>query len=359
MYKLHFPPVFKKAKQFFLLVILISAVAACKKGSQADPTVIPGAVPYVQGSGLYIAGIASVGDSSGVAVVWHNGAITALGPAKSYAYNITSQGSDVYIGGRSGANVVYWKNGVVSAPSLSQSLNGLQLTGIAVQGSDVYQSGYIYNSVSPTPVYWKNGLFNNLAYTSKKYLYGLQTAGIIVANSDLYFLGQGLFYWKNNQFVEINYSNTSSVLWSATTVSGTDVYVAGETPLSLSTYLGYSLAYWKNGTYNFIANTKLIVNNMAVHGNDIYIAGNMTTTTAYNEVQGAYYKNGILTTLPIPSGYARATVNSIYIDTNNNVYLTGAAYDSNDTPYPVYWNNGVATVLGAAHAYAGGIVNVP
>ncbi len=355
MFKLYCFSAFKKAKQAFLLILLVSAVAACKKGSQPDPDPVPGAVPYVQSPGLYISGAVPVGDSSGVAVVWHNGAVSALSSAQSYAYNITTQGNDVYIGGRSGSNVVYWKNGVMSVPQPMPNLYAFLLTGIAVQGNDVYQSGYTV--INPKPVYWKNGVFNYLSYDPNKITYIPETAGIAVANTDVYFLGAGFYYWKNSQFVALNYGN--SALWSAMTVSGTDIYIAGDTPISTTSYLGYTLAYWKNGTYNSVASTKLVVSSMTVNGADVYIAGYVDPFNNGTQLQGAYFKNGVLTTLPLTSGYVKSKVTSICVDNNNNVYLAGAVYDSSNTPYPAYWKNGVVTILGGANSTATGIVYVP
>lgn len=334
-------------------MILTSAVAACKKGSQTPSGLVPGAVPYAQGSGLYISGIASVGDSTGVAVVWHNGAVSVLGPTSSYAYYITAQGSDVYIGGRSGSNVVYWKNGVMSALLPTPTFASLQMSGIAVQGNDVYQSGYITNRSNfvITPLYWKNGALNYLSYDPNKFIYGSFTSGIAVTNTDVYVL-DGNSYWKNSQFINFT---TSDLGASAMTTSGTDIYIAGETSRTAS---GYGVGFWKNGVYKFLLNTDLLITSMTVHGTDVYIAGNVESSVDPQQ-QGAYLKNGTLTTLPIPAGYARSTVNSIYVDNSNNVYVTGLLWDSNgNRGVGVYWKNGVPTILGLKYNITG-IVYVP
>ncbi len=109
-------------------------------------------------------------------------------------------GSDVYIGGIDTNNVAtYWKNGT---PVKLHSANGyfvVAIHALFVSGSDVYA---VANVLLPSgynhPAYWKNGVEQDL-------FLGNATEGyansIFVSGSDIYVAGQtsaGAVYWKNN-----------------------------------------------------------------------------------------------------------------------------------------------------------------
>ncbi|HEY5465322.1 MAG TPA: hypothetical protein VIJ95_18860 [Hanamia sp.] len=105
------------------------------------------------------------------------------------------------------------------------------------------------------------------------------------------------------------------------------VYVSGyivtpSSPISNST----TGAYWKNGVLTTIPNTSLI-QSIITSGNDLYILGT-----------NGYWKNGIFTNLGTNS-----TLNSVCVS-NGDVYIAGSQI-INDTAFATYWKNGIPEIL--------------
>jgi len=108
----------------------------------------------VNGNNLYMVGYTTYMTAG---IYWKNGVGTNVDTSAAVYYSgIVSQGSDLYIAGvtKNTANVTsghYWKNGVMQP--LADNVVGVGVTGIAVNGKNVYAIGY--DQVSG--VYWQNG----------------------------------------------------------------------------------------------------------------------------------------------------------------------------------------------------------
>ena len=135
------------------------------------------------------------------------------------------------------------------SPTLLSS-NGIgEVYGIAVNGNDVYMTGFTQQSGKPAiGTYWKNGTPTLLAE-------GLSTYAITVNGNDVYITGTALFngktvpaYWKNNSLVPLGDGAVTSYAY-AVTVVGSNVYVAGITHDKNGKI---NACYWKNGVLNVL-----------------------------------------------------------------------------------------------------------
>jgi len=122
-------------------------------------------------SGMSFSGadLYSVGKFGGKAIFYKNRQITYLENnynTYSAATGITIIGSDVYISGLifdpiGNINAVYWKNGALTI--LEKKYDSAIANGIAVAGNDVYVIGTVHENSTYTPVYWKNGVQQQLS----------------------------------------------------------------------------------------------------------------------------------------------------------------------------------------------------
>jgi len=149
--------------------------------------------------------------------------------AQSHAYAIALQGADVFIAGGSTKNTdlspppnnysgpMYWKDNVVNPFNITGESAPFSANSIAVNGSNVYVL-----AAGPTskPVYWNNSAVVTLktAFSATDgSTISINPTGIAVNNSDVYVSGysqifnaQGkatsnvqAFYWKNDQVVNL------------------------------------------------------------------------------------------------------------------------------------------------------------
>ncbi|MGE9313290.1 hypothetical protein ACLOAU_16695 [Niabella sp. CJ426] len=141
---------------------------------------------------------------------WKNGKEVILPGNPAYTTDIKVQNGTVYISGAINFMPVYWRNGIVQELELPNGDFFYQTSGISVNGGNVYVSGTIGEYVGETrvikPVYWKNGKLVRLNVTDAEYF----THGILVHGSDVYTYGfsfrvdkYGNFihkpkYWKNS-----------------------------------------------------------------------------------------------------------------------------------------------------------------
>jgi hypothetical protein len=234
---------------------------------------------FIQGSDVYVAGSGKYGGAF-FATYWKNGIAVELdnpaGPNNSsapstWAYGIFVKESDVYVAGGGNASygggnpiAVYWKNG--SATRLTryyEGSGGLNATSnaydITVNGSDVYIAGQIAaaTSIASQPgdisgaVYWKNGngvaLTDNILYTVAK--------KIALQGSDIYSTGVNntnkAILWKNN--VEDPISNLIANSTNATGIKifNNDIYISGYT-VNGDFATGRYPIYWKNGNVAYL-----------------------------------------------------------------------------------------------------------
>ena len=307
-----------------------------------------------------------------------------------------SPNPDVYVLGKTGDSLVYWKNG--AATLLANGNPVTTISGMAVSGNNVYVSGSVVgNSVNAsTAEYWQNGSpailpdTTGSAYANAIYVSGtdIYTAGTIYYPLDTKVpytthtapyptTGNVAVWWKNgiptplpsSYFVGDYIGNGSRVYdgyVSGIFVNGSDVYVAGGSHqyLASDTSTWQFSLYWKNGqafnlsrgladsnadgSFNYPTTTGICVS-----GNDVYVCGIQTTSYPGLSIQAVYWKNGVATNLT-PGSY-KAVANGIFVS-GSDVYVAGYVVTGNGTlARAVYWKNGLINYLSSSPSLASGI----
>lgn len=294
-------------------------------------------------SGVYIAGMQK--DSvTGIdrACYWKNGNITfnALpeGNANYFANAIAVNGGDVYTTGYanlpSSWRCQVWKNGQ-RLYSLGDGYS--EGKAIAVAGTDIYVGGMLYEAPSTwIASYWKNqNPFTSLGISGNS----ARVTGMTVSGSNIYAvgnIGSSGKLWKNG--TEVGLPNATGADLVAVTSSGTDVYVTGNVGVR-------TIRYWKNSNHTDITvpvGLQIFVFGIAVEGNDVYVCGREIN----NSVNIAkYWKNG--NEVVLGDGIKNSVAHAIAVK-NGKVYVAGS---STKTPnsfidYATVWENGVANVIG-------------
>jgi hypothetical protein len=158
-------------------------------------------------------------------------------------------------------------------------------------------------------------------------------------------------YWKNGVLTKLSEPPIQTTA-NAITVSGSDVYIAGESGVLSTVIDGKTIppplkpmaTYWKNGVMNQLSNEESYARAIAVSGSDVYVAGQ-------NSSQAAVWKNGVLTKLPDFGSFSTATAIALV---GSDVYAAG--FFSTLTETAVYWKNGVLVQLSdSPYARATGI----
>lgn len=206
----------------------------------------------IQGSNVVVAGGAyQTSPRSFYAMLWTNQTaspgVLASGSGTTDATSVQVAGNDIYVGGNENNTARIWKNGI-SLP-LSNA-NGCTLKAIYVRGTDVFAAGYTDGTVLR---YWKNGVPTDISIPAGSSAF---IDGMTVSNDDVYLAGwesNGSMavakYWKNGAGVPLGDGIRLSRA-HAITVSGTDIYVAGEMqgPGTFSEFA----TVWKNGVASTI-----------------------------------------------------------------------------------------------------------
>ncbi|WP_448700393.1 hypothetical protein ACFGVR_00690 [Mucilaginibacter sp. AW1-3] len=272
-------------------------------------------------------------------------------------------------------NAVYWKNGVMKQLSSSGTNVFATTTGIVVNGTNVYVSGYYATEAGVTGVYWVNGVEKRLpdhtianaiavnSVTGSVYIAGdiinaagshqaalwqdgvetpLTTAsntsnanGIFLSGTDVYIAGDINFsavYWKNG--VATSLSPGLSGTARSVFYDGTDVYTAGRVnPEPFTT----AATFWKNGLTKLLTGAPNHAEAYAIAVGESNAFITHTYVVGYNiavaDVAGAYWQDGVLKTIAGSSGLNAVTL------LGNDVYIAGFADGA------AYWKNGVMKKL--------------
>ena len=327
--------------------------------------------PYVSGltlvdTNLYISGGMFTADTvrkvkGATAAYWLNGVATTLPDTAKVVqtFGVASSGMNLYVAGAvtyadSGVSVPYsagaspfiyakfgmvgitWTNGnpalltnpltYYSNVGFGQTVFNHHISGIAVNGGDVYMAGGVWQ--------WTPGVSSSLHFTT---------------------------YWKNGVMVDLPNRTTGSISTDtsgnnmpqteAIAVSGSDVYVCGVQPVVTSVFAGgwstiSQAMLWKNGVLSYLAadNVQSEAYGLCISGGDVYVAGSLQQAGSARS-NAVYWKNGVPVTLD------SASIGSVakYITVvGTNVYVAGTEGVS-----PVYWRNGRKTVLAAQGAVCG------
>jgi len=251
------------------------------------------------GTDVYLAGKTSVG-----ATYWKNGNLVYLAQGfRSSAYTISVSGNDIYVGGaiyKPGdkyERAVYWKNGVEY--DLTDGSTESYVSSIAVNGNDVYTVGQ-YNlpdngNTAGTPVatYWKNQTVMTLEGALVP-SYGSFAKGIAINGSDVYvtgYIGFGAALWKNGTLQPLDDSSGSPLdAYSFTVgINGSDIYLGGEH--------GNEASYWKNGTIKDLISGPFVASGVqciCFQGSDVYMGGYLGNAPVYwkNDTAHSLQNNG-------------------------------------------------------------------
>jgi hypothetical protein len=250
-----------------------------------------------------------------------------------------STGSQVYAVGSAvtdattGLNVpVYWHNSITELSRIDSTCDGYA-NSIIVTGQDTHIAGSTFvcsddGTVKiPVAAYWKNGVRTDLERPAAHAQEASEAQQVFLANGSIYIAG----------------------------------YVTGDQgPLPV---------YWRDGRIVYLTaipygGTKARASNLYIDGTDVYVSGAALFDTAYP----AYWKNGEVFTLPIPTGFRGTSVPlPIHVE-NGDVYIFGHLHrlrtptDADTSERPVYWKNGTLVPLfpltnGAGYSYGGTVFN--
>jgi hypothetical protein len=214
--------------------------------------------------------------------------------------SIFVDGNDVYAAGIDRGVAKYWKNGV--PVDLTDGVNYGEAWSIVVSEGDVYVAGWQYKTTqidpthfytAPVAKYWKNGVPTEL---SDPLAFGIAHS-IFLSGTAIYVAGNTcqeneppgcdlVTYWKNGTPVVL--PGQKPTAGSSIFVSGADVYVAGD----YFTGGGSAVAdLWKDGTLTQLTTGSSAANQVIVSGSDVYVAG--ASTNGQGQEVAGYWKNGI------------------------------------------------------------------
>lgn len=232
------------------------------------------------------------------------------------------------------------------ASSSCKKLDSKPITQPKKMDTDVYAVGYTYTSNGYTQIasYWKNGILNKVSdSTGNAYLKAIaahDTDVVMDGTQEHANFTQTAFYYRNGQTMVLSdnafVGGGQSVAFSP---CGCDVYICGAAMVNGH----YKAVYWKNGVQYWLPGNSPQTNafSIAVHGNDVYIAG--TGVTTKNTTYAIYWKNDIAFALTDTLANSQAT--GISVNNNGEVYIAGYTSGTNGEYHDTYWKNGTANLL--------------
>lgn len=214
-------------------------------------------------------------------------------------------------------------------------------TGLFVSGEDIYVCGSTYGANTNVQC-WKNG---NLMPLEKTDYDGLPQE-VIVSGGDVYLCGQVkertdaavlAAYWKNGKLVKLEDTKASAAL--DIKVVGPNIYAAG-----WARFPRASAVIWVNGAPTRLNSDDYYsyASGVSVVGNDIYVSG-WSEDSSGTTGRALYWKNGTQYALTSPGVNGAAT--DVFID-GTDIYFCGDLYTPDGLYTPVYWKNGIVTILG-------------
>ena len=231
----------------------------------------------------------------------------------------------------------------------------------------IYISGYTGNSPnSLTANCWKDGVSYKLDISGTS---SSQANCVAVNDTNLYFGGAANLggaanfasatYWKNGSRTFLNDAKDNSAVINGVAFSVTDMYAVGsEITIANNKYLA---SLWKNGHQTYLTDVSIASNasSILINGNDIYVGGGYTSTVIGGTSTNipAYWKNGVLQTLPTDVSYGSINGNlSAYVlgiaVLGSDVYACGYTSVSTGKYVATYWKNGKEIKLTDGSTYA-------
>lgn len=342
----------------FILGLALLATSCKKNTDDTDLTNTDTAAKYVATANVYVSGETyDTVNNVNQAVYWKNQepVILTHGIKNAGANAIAVQGSDIYVSGYvtdpNGKYIaVYWKNG--SQVNLTNNTTSSSAGDMLIKGTDVYITGFIDSKA----VYWKNGQVNYLQMPPGASV--ASTNGIATDGVDIYISGYALdasyrssaVYWK---------SGSPAILKGAGAYGGNIVVQAGNVYVP-ATYQGPSVkktdvTYWKNEIPVYLNDGSLAVNplKIVVRGTDVYVA---CSSVKDNTGVIGFFKNDKFYTLTSTDSELSG-ITSI----DNDAYVSGRAlYQSRSVA--AFWKNNIAVYLSTPigkSGYASGIFITP
>jgi hypothetical protein len=227
---------------------------------------------------------------------------------------VAVSGHDTYVAGLSLLpndqynRAAYWKNGIET--DLTDGSAPAAINSITIHGTDIYTAGSYYQGQNantwgqPVAACWKNNTLLPLDSTGIAIPGGSTATSIAVNGGDVYvtgYIGLTAALWKNGVLQHLDHSNVSPNLsfGFCVALSGNDVYVSGTD--------ANTAGYWKNGALTSLitgAPVQSGATSMCIQGNDRYMAGYIgingqpvywkNDTTQYLQNNGEPYSvNGI------------------------------------------------------------------
>ncbi len=304
-------------------ILWVCLVFSCNKSKDPTPS---------ENSGVYVAGYGFNADRILIAKYWKDGKVTDLtdGSANAATTGIVVNANNVFVCGWDAGSSSILNDGKYWINEKEQDIgNGcLGTVAVTTSGSDFYLLGIDVTGWN----YWKNNIAVSLTDTTS-----IQTTDIAVNGSDVFVSGytappylidnHQALCWKNGQLV---YRSPVQSIAKGVTSDGTDVYLVG---YLLGKDAQHTAAvYWKNGVIKNLTDgtTEAKGYSIAQVGNDIYVAG------AENLV-AKYWKNGVAVSLT--DGIIQSEAFSIAVK-GGDIYVVG--YEGNNARY---WKNGVSQVF--------------
>jgi hypothetical protein len=232
----------------------------------------------VANNDVYLAGRNAEG-----AAYWKNGKEYFVSSGLSELFAVAVSGDDTYLAGMSWlpndqySRAAYWKNGTET--DLTDGSAPAAINSITIYGADIYTAGY-YNQGQnantqgqPVAACWKNNTLLPLDNARVAVPGGSTAKSIAVNGGDVYatgYIGLTAAMWKNGALQQLDHSNVSPNLsfGFCVALSGNDVYVSGSD--------ANTAAYWKNGALTSLitgAPVQSGATSMYFQGNDRYMAG--------------------------------------------------------------------------------------
>jgi hypothetical protein len=302
---------------------------------------------------VYIAG------SDSGACYWKNGVRIGLsvpeGTTSSSADAITISDGSIYITGEYQLGtygnsdykrlLCYWKDGVLTDLSLPEGYSFPTARAITVSQGSVYIAGdySLGTPTQPYACYWKDGVRTDFEVGTNAY--GTNT--IAIAEGSVYvviYMGDTnkrttASYWKDGTRIDLPVPEGATMLNAyGIAVSDGSIYVTGE--YQLGTYGNSDFkelkCYWKDGVRTDLPFPEEAIPGyneagaIATLGGATYVAGSYATSARYSDelslpvITPCYWKDGVRTDLPIPTG-----TGGLYADVRaiaasaNSVYITG------------------------------------
>lgn len=287
----------------------------------------------------YVAGIArETSDGNDRAALWKDGVVQYLTPANRVgeAYDVLINGKDVHVVGfESNANGInearHWKNGVNQTLNINTTVPTYALD-MCLYNGDLYVLGRVGGAVK----YWKNGVLNDLANMPS----GVGTEGIFVTSYGVYvsFIENGLIKVWHDGVINTLSNGQSLDRLRGFYVSGADVYVLADESKDAI----HKIKYWKNGVVHYLPNLSNAVQSSyitVVKGN-VYIAGMDNYVVKY-WVNGKPVKlndpNGMVWGLSVFKGdvYAVGTVDLDFKIWENGKDMKKVSNTAYENPYDI------------------------